>query len=68
MNDKYMIVQELLHQKADLYARLKLLPYDASPEIKERDTNKYLYVRKRIAGKLTSEYVGVYSQELYDSL
>ena len=68
MENKYMQIQELLHRKADLYARLKLLPYDASPEIKERNNGKYLYIRKRVAGKLTSEYVGVFSQELYDSL
>lgn len=30
-------IQELLHQRADLQARLNLLPYDGSPEIKEQD-------------------------------
>ena len=29
---------------------------------------KYLYIRKRIAGKLTSTYVDVYSDELYQLL
>ena len=29
---------------------------------------KYLYVRKRVAGKLTSTYVDVYSDELYQLL
>ncbi len=28
-------IQELLKEKADCQARLKLMPYDGSPEIKE---------------------------------
>lgn len=68
MNYEYMEIQELLQQRADLQARLKLLPYDGSPEIKERGDGKYLYVRKRVASKLTSKYVDVYSDELYDAL
>ena len=36
MNYEYMEIQELLQQRADLQARLKLLPYDGTPEIKER--------------------------------
>ena len=50
----YKDIQELLQQKADLQARLKLLPYDGTPEVKERDGKRYLYVRKRVSGKLTS--------------
>ena len=68
MNNEYREIQELLQRRADLHARLKLLPYDGSPEIKERGDGKYLYIRKRIAGKLTSKYVDVYSDELYDAL
>ncbi len=26
-------IQELLHQKADLQARLRLIPYDGTPEV-----------------------------------
>ena len=29
-------IQELLHQKADLQARLQLIPYDGTPEIKKQ--------------------------------
>lgn len=61
-------IQELLKEKADCQARLNLMPYDGSPEIKEQSGKKYLYVRKRIAGKLTSTYVDVYSDELYQLL
>lgn len=68
MNSEYLEIQEMLQQRADLNARLKLLPYDGSPEIKERGGGKYLYVRKRVASKLTSKYVDVYSEELHDAL
>ena len=56
MNDLVKI-QALLEDKADCQARLNLLPYEGSPEIKEQNGSRYLYVRKRIAGKLTSTYV-----------
>ncbi len=61
-------VEELLRSRADLNARLSLMPYDGTPEIKERGDGKYLYVRKRIAGKLTSTYVGIYTEDLYNLL
>ena len=62
------IINELLRQKADLTARLTLLPYDGTPEIKENSSGKYLYVRKREAGKLKSTYVGGFSDDLYATL
>ena len=65
---KYNEIQELLRSRADLHARLNLMPYDGTPEIKERGDGKYLYIRKRVAGKLTSTYVGVYTEELYNLL
>ena len=68
MSIKYNEIQELLRSRADLHARLNLMPYDGTPEIKERGDGKYLYVRKRVAGKLTSTYVGVYTEELYNLL
>lgn len=61
-------INELLRQKADLTARLNLLPYDGTPEIKENSSGKYLYVRKRESGKLKSTYVGTFSDELYTAL
>lgn len=61
-------IYELLKEKADCQARLNLMPYDGSPEIKSQNEKKYLYVRKRVAGKLTSTYVDVYSDELYQLL
>lgn len=61
-------IRELLHQRADAYARLNLLPYDGTPEVKENGGKRYLYVRKRVAGRLTSTYVDVYSDDLYQLL
>lgn len=68
MSADYTEIQELLQQRADIQARLNLMPYDGNPEIKEISSTKYLYVRKRVAGKLTSTYVDVYSDELYQLL
>lgn len=68
MENTYSRIQELLHQKADFQARLNLIPYDGSPEIKDREGHKYLYVRKRVGSRLTSTYVDAYSDELYQLL
>lgn len=68
MSANYTEIQELLQQRADIQARLNLMPYNGNPEIKAVGGMKYLYVRKRVAGKLTSTYVDVYSDELYQLL
>ena len=68
MDNDFNKIQELLRQKADLQARLNLLPYDGTPEIKDRNGKKYLYVRKRVGSRVTSTYVDVYADELYQSL
>lgn len=68
MEQSFTIIQSLLQEKADYQARLNLIPYDGSPEIKENKSGKYLYIRKRINGKLTSTYVNVYSDDLYQLL
>ena len=68
MSANYSEIQELLQQRADIQARINLIPYNGNPEIKEQSGSKYLYMRKRIAGKLTSTYVDVYSDELYQLL
>ena len=61
-------IQELLRKKADLQTRLNLIPYTGTPEIKENKSGKYLYIRKRELGKLTSRYVDKFSDELYQAL
>lgn len=61
-------IQKLLQEKADYQARANLIPYDGSPEIKENNSGKYLYIRKRVGSRLTSTYVDVYSEDLYQLL
>lgn len=68
MENDFLKIQELLRKRAELHSRLALLPYDGSPEIKERDGKKYLYVRRRVASKNTSTYVDLYSDALYQLL
>ena len=68
MSVQYNEIQELLRKRAVLNARLSLMPYDGTPEIKERGDRKYLYVRKQVIGKQTSTYVGIYTEELYNLL
>ena len=60
--------QELLNRRAELQARLNLLPYDGTPEIKTISNKRYLYIRKRELDKVKSTYVGEYSEELYTTL
>ena len=62
------LIQSLINQKAEAEARLNLIPYDGSPEVKENSSGKYLYIRKRVGSRLTSTYVDVYSDELYQLL
>ena len=61
-------IQEVLRQRADYEARLKLLPYDGTPEIKKRGEQRYLYCRKRVGSRTTSTYIGPYSEELHQQL
>ena len=65
---EFDMIQSLLRERADLNARLSLIPYEGTPEIKEVSGQKYLYVRKRVGSRITSTYVGVYSEELYQLL
>ncbi|MBQ3335179.1 MAG: Fic family protein [Eubacteriaceae bacterium] len=68
MENHFEQIQQLLRDKADFQARLKLIAYDGTPEIKEISGQKYLYVRKRVGSRLTSTYVDIYSDELYQFL
>ncbi len=68
MDNKLETIRSLLHDKADFQARLNLIPYDGSPEVKENSSGKYLYIRKRVNGKLTSTYVDTYSEALHQLL
>ena len=68
MNNQYLQIQSLLEQRAEVNARLNLIPYDGSLEIKDRDGKKYIYIRKRVLGRNTSTYVNLYSDELFVSI
>ena len=61
-------IQSLIKDRAEAEARLNLIPYDGSPEVKENKSGKYLYIRKRVGSRLTSTYVDVYSDDLYQLL
>lgn len=61
-------IQALLHERAECQARINLIPYDGTPEVKENSSGKYLYIRKRIGSRLTSKYVDIYSDDLYQLL
>jgi prophage maintenance system killer protein len=60
-----MDIQELLREKAELASALRLIPYDGSVEIKTVSEGKYLYLRKRVASRMTSTYIDKYSDELH---
>ncbi len=68
MGESFNKILALLRDRADYDARLKLLPYDGTPEIKARNEKHYLYSRKRVGNRVTSTYVGLYSDELYQQM
>jgi len=68
MNENFEKIQLLLQEKADYLSRKKFLEYDGSVEIKTVNNEKYLYIRKRNAGRNTSKYVDKYNDELYQLL
>lgn len=68
MQNTFEMIQNLLRTKAEYQARLNLIPYEGSIDIKENSGKKYLYIRKREAGKVQSTYVGLYSEELHQTL
>lgn len=68
MQNTFEMIQNLLRTKAEYQARLNLIPYEGSIDIKENSGKKYLYIRKREAGRIQSTYVGLYSEELHQTL
>lgn len=68
MKNDFETIQNLLRTKAEYQARLNLIPYEGTIDIKENSGKKYLYIRKREAGKVKSSYVGLYSEELHQTL
>lgn len=68
MDVEYIEIREFLQLRAEYTARLNLIPYDGSIEIKDRNGKKYIYIRKKVLGKNTSTFVGAYSDELFASV
>ena len=68
MDVEYIEIRESLQLRAEYTARLNLIPYDGSIEIKDRNGKKYIYIRKRVLGKNNSTFVGAYSDELFASV
>lgn len=64
----YNEIQKLLNEQAECRAKMNLIPFDGSIEVKEISGEKYLYARKREGGKNTSTYLDVYSEERYEIL
>ena len=64
----YDEIQKLLNEQAECRAKINLIPFDGSIEVKEIKGERYLYARKREGGKNTSTYIDIYSDELYESL
>ena len=60
--------QYLLRTRAELRSKLAHIPYEGTVEVKNVAEKKYLYIRKRNGGKVTSTYVGPFSDDLYNLL
>ena len=54
-------IQRLLNEKADLQAQINISAFDGSIEVKTVNDQKYIYVRKREAGKYKSNYIDTVS-------
>ena len=60
-------ILNLLSEREQLNKRLQTLVY-GTPEIRERNGKKYLYVHYREDGVALTKYVDKYSEELYNSM
>ena len=63
--EKNVEIMSLLQNKQLLENELQSLAY-GSIEIREKDSNKYIYVHYREDGVALTKYVGEYSEELYN--
>ena len=63
--EEKMKIMSLLQNKQLLEHELQSIAY-GSVEIREKDSNKYIYVHYREDGVALTKYVGEYSEELYN--
>ena len=66
--EKSKSLTDLLQKRAELSAKLSLILYEGSIEIKTRNNNKYIYLRKKTLNKNSSIYIDKYSDELFSSI
>lgn len=64
MENNYEVIN-LVNTKKQLEQKLNSMPY-GSIEIRENDSNKYIYVHYRDNGIVQTKYVGEYKDELYN--
>lgn len=67
MND-YEKIKILIERKAELNSKIILIPFDGTPEKKNIGGKDYIYLRKRIGSKVTSTYIDIYSEELFNKI
>lgn len=60
-------ILNLLSERDQLNKRLQSLVY-GTPEVRERNGKKYMYVHLRVDGVALTKYVDEYSEELYNSI
>jgi len=68
MKDKEVLINVLLYEKKMLEDQISDLPFKGYPEIKERNDKKYIYLRYKKYGRLSSTYAGIYNEQLYKEL
>ena len=50
MDSNFNIIQQLLQERADYQARLNLIPYDGSPEIKKNTSGSKVLRKRKFSG------------------
>lgn len=68
MDKKLEKIQTLKDEKKRLEEQIKSLNFRGYPEIKQINGKKYIYLRYKKYDRLSSQYAGVYSDELFNSL
>ena len=58
-------LHQLLNEKSELQSKIRSSIFDGSIEVKTVSKEKYIYVRKREAGRYKSTYIDKYNDELY---
>ncbi len=59
------IMHQLHNEKSELQSKIRSSIFDGSIEVKTVSNEKYIYVRKREAGRYKSTYIDKYNDELY---